>query len=377
LTQTEIIKRTNSIFNLDNRKEICYNTDNVDNMMKIQITGELIMKKSSLITKLTSTVLIAFLVLTGCSGKSDNTTVDTTASQADSSDQTTPDNSTSEPSSSTLVLTCGSKTASGDGSVELSLNSRTFKEGNTLTLTVPEGQHYIAFCLAKDVVSESILYLTDSTFTYTIPKLSISYPTGLSASSITVTARIPETSELTDAHNLALNPADLLDPDMNKISYTYSSYWDAKTYPHATTSTICRYASDETSKYQFEVRNAIDGFTQNTSHGSYPYQSWGPDSGFTTRDYIAIDFGHEVKVDTLALYIRADFPHDTYYTSMTVKFSDGTSQTFDLTNSSSVQEFDLGGITTSYIKITKLTMQDSSGWAGFTEVEVIGSEIIG
>ncbi|MGM9636392.1 MAG: hypothetical protein ACI3YK_00235, partial [Eubacteriales bacterium] len=308
-------------------------------------------------------MMAATLLLSSCGGgKETNTNTDTVTNEAQTGETTdTSDNET--PTSATISITCGSRSASGEGSVELTTTRTSFKKGNKVVVTLPEGQHYVAFCLAKDVLAESILYVSGNTFEYTIPTLTYSYPSELSAP--TITARIPDASELTASHNLALNPADLLDPDMVVTGYTFDAYWDGNVFPHATTSSICRFASSEESKYQFEARNAIDGFTQNNGHGNYPVQSWGPDSDFSTRTgYITIDFGHDVKVDTLNLYIRADFPHDTYFTSATIKFTDGSELDIDLTNSASVQSFDLGGRTTSSIKLTSLSMADPSGWAG-------------
>lgn len=322
-------------------------------------------------------MMAATLLLSSCgSGKEPDTTTDAGTGDAQTSSTNEAPATAETPTSATISITCGSRNASGEGTVELPTTRTSFKKGNKVVVTLPEGQHYVAFCLAKDVLDESILYVSGNTFEYTIPNLTYSYPTELSAP--TITARIPDVSELTAAHNLALNPADLLDPDMVVTGYTYDAYWDGNVFPHATTSSICRFATSEDSKYQFEARNAIDGFTQNNGHGNYPVQSWGPDSDFNTRTgYITIDFGHDVKVDTLNLYIRADFPHDTYFTSATIKFTDGSDLKIDLTNSASVQSFDLGGRTTSSIKLTTLSMNDPNGWAGLMEIEVIGSEIVG
>src|SRR5699024_11398160 len=72
----------------------------------------------------------------------------------------------------------------------------------------------------------------------------------------------------------------------------------------------------------FAARNAIDGIFENSSHGEYPYQSWGinrdPNAALT------LDFGREVLLDELRITERADFPHDNYWTRATVTFSDGS-----------------------------------------------------
>lgn len=302
------------------------------------------------------------------------TPVQTTTAPADS-EGANPD-TTPAVGEKTVSIVCGSKSASGDGSAELSLNSRNFREGEVITVTLPEGQHYVAFCLSKGNLEESILYVSGNEFSYTIPNVSYTYPAAM-ANNTTVTARIPDESELTASHNLALNPADLIDPAM-KINGSYKAYWDGNVYPHATTSSVHNFADGGKDKYDFEARNAIDGFTKNNGHGQNGLQSWGPAADFNTRSgFITIDFGHEVKADTLNIYIRADFPHDTYFTSAEIVFSDGSTETITLTNSAKAQTFDLGGKTTSSIKLTKMSKQDASGWAALMEIEVMGSEIVG
>ena len=36
-----------------------------------------------------------------------------------------------------------------------------------------------------------------------------------------------------------------------------------------------------------------------------------------------VDFGTEVEVEKLVFYLRADFPHDTYWKNIDIEFSDG------------------------------------------------------
>ena len=78
---------------------------------------------------------------------------------------------------------------------------------------------------------------------------------------------------------------------------------------------------------------------KNTSHGEYPYQSWGinrdPNAALT------LEFGRPVVLDELRLTLRGDYPHDNYWTSATVEFSDGDRMTLSLTNSRLPQRFPL------------------------------------
>jgi 4-deoxy-L-threo-5-hexosulose-uronate ketol-isomerase len=60
--------------------------------------------------------------------------------------------------------------------------------------------------------------------------------------------------------------------------------------------------------------------TENNGHGYYPYQSW---AGGAREDLeFLLDFGKEVEIDKFIFYLRADFPHDTYWKSLDIEFSD-------------------------------------------------------
>lgn len=334
--------------------------------------------QSKMITAL-SACLAAAAILSGCSDTSGDikgsTNVQTTL--APTADITTTPSSEGN-KDRTLTVTFGDKVSSGDGTVLLEVAKSEFKAGAVVNVELPEGEHYLAISISQDYVDEAIVYLPNGVFSYTIPNLAWSYPSELKrVARHTISARIPSDDELGAVQNLARNPLDLISKDSKIKNYTYAA-WSGDMYPHATTSSVCRLYDSEESKYQFEARNAIDGIKKNTSHGSYPYQSWGPDSNFSEKNgYIKIDFGHEVKVDSLNMYIRADFPHDTYFKKMKIEFSDGSSMRFDIEKSADEQAFEIGGVTTTYIKITELEKDDHNGWAAITEIEVMGTHVKG
>lgn len=72
----------------------------------------------------------------------------------------------------------------------------------------------------------------------------------------------------------------------------------------------------------FAARNAIDGVCENRSHGEWPYESWGINMQDDAE--MTVEFGQEVVTDRIVLYTRADFPHDNWWTQVTLTFSDGT-----------------------------------------------------
>lgn len=230
---------------------------------------------------------------------------------------------------------------------------KAYTAGDTVTIKLPEGQKYLMVCL-NAMMGEELVYVPDGTFTYKIPSGMNAYvPTFGSAINNTITARLPKAEELTEHRNLAENVYDL--------------DGSATAYPHATAS------SAHGNQSEFQARNAIDGFTANTGHGNYPYQSWGPnhESGYS---WMQVDFGREVYVDEVELYIRADFPHDVHYTSATLEFSDGTEMNIPMTRTSEGQVYTFDTIKTSYVKIKNLVPADSNTalWSGLMELKAYG-----
>ena len=63
-----------------------------------------------------------------------------------------------------------------------------------------------------------------------------------------------------------------------------------------------------------------------------------------------INFGREVEINSVAITIRTDFPHDTHFTSVTIEFSDGKTKTVSLRETAEPQVIELGSIKTSSIK---------------------------
>lgn len=230
---------------------------------------------------------------------------------------------------------------------------KSYTAGDKVTITLPAGEKYLMVCL-NSMMGEELVYVPGGKFTYTIPNNTNVYPPTFStAVTNTITARIPTEEELTGERNLAQNIYDLSGA--------------TNTYPHATA------RSEYANNAQFLSRNAIDGFTANTGHGDYPYQSWGPDhqNGY---QWIKIDFGREVYVNEVELYIRADFPHDVHYTSATLEFSNGTEKNITMKKTKEAQTYSFDTVKTSYVIVKNLVPSDSSTsvWEGLMEVKANG-----
>ena len=176
-----------------------------------------------------------------------------------------------------------------------------YKPGDKITVKLKDCK-FIKIKLG-DLLPESILYLPGKTFTFEIPfeKFGKSYnPEAFQGSRHNISVCEPADDEIYAYRNLALNPFD---------------HSGAKgTYPHAKANFVTR------GEICFEERNAIDGMTENNGHGYYPYQSW---AGGAREDLeFLLDFGKEVEIDKFIFYLRADFPHDTYWKSLDIEFSD-------------------------------------------------------
>jgi len=153
--------------------------------------------------------------------------------------------------------------------------------------------------------------------------------------------------------NLALNPCDA-----RTSSPTI--------FPHASTNSVSRDA------YNFEARNAIDGATLNGHHGEWPYQSWGP--LIRTDLWWKLEFGREVQIDTLRIMLRTDFPHDSYWKTAVVEFSDGSSIPLEMTSTSDFQDFTFKAKKVNWLRLTHLVSAENR-WSALIELEAWGNDL--
>ena len=137
-------------------------------------------------------------------------------------------------------------------------------------------------------------------------------------------------------------------------------------YPHAAASFVTR------NEPIFQARNAIDGVIENSFHGKYPYHSWS--AGAKTDMDFVLDFGKKIKVEKIIFYLRADFPHDTYWDSLSVVFDDKSSLKVDFIKTADCQEAILKEpIVTQTIKLCNFTQPiNPPSFAALTQIQVIG-----
>jgi hypothetical protein len=181
-------------------------------------------------------------------------------------------------------------------------------------------------------------------------------PESFAGKSHRVGVRALTKKEIKSYRNLALNPCDV----------RVTEHATPQIFPHSTTNSASRNAFD------FESRNAIDGVTQNGHHGVWPYQSWGPQ--LRNDLWWKVDFGRTVELDKLRLMVRADFPHDSYWKSADVEFSDGSRVSLQIGSSAAFQDFSFKKRRVSWLRIANLVAADPAKWCSFIEVEAWGRE---
>jgi len=79
-------------------------------------------------------------------------------------------------------------------------------------------------------------------------------------------------------------------------------------------------------------------------------------------------------VDKVRLMIRADFPHDSYWKSAVVEFSDGSEVPIKIGPSAGFQEFRFARRRVTWMRITHLVAADPAKWCSFIEVEAWGRD---
>lgn len=233
-----------------------------------------------------------------------------------------------------------------------------YKVGDKICFTNLTGNKYLVVNIENEL-SEALIYVPGNTLEFNIPfgDDSIPYaPNVFNGSAHTINMRIAREEEIYGYRNLAKNVMD------QRGTTTY--------YPHATANVETR------NEAVFAARNTIDGQTDNQGHGIWPFESWGT---WQREDAeLIVDFGREVEVNKIALYLRADFPHDTYWNALTIVFSDGTKKDVEPIKTSNAQYIEFDKKIIKWIKLTNFKMaNEPAEFAALTEIQVYGIDIKG
>ncbi|MBD8070025.1 hypothetical protein [Bacillus sp. PS06] len=229
-----------------------------------------------------------------------------------------------------------------------------YEEEDVIEVFVEQKNRFLMVKLDESIDS-TIVFIPDHSWKYKISKENTSFEAmpdhRFTNKRHYLAVRYATNEEITRYQNWALNPHDQKD---------FSG-----AYPHASANVETR--NDAT----FFACNAINGIYANNSHGSYPYQSWGINRQSDAT--LTIDFGRPIEVDKVSITIRADFPHDSYWTEVTVVFSDESSETFSLQKTKEPQFFSFEKRTVTNVRLTNLIKaKDESPFPALTEFEVYG-----
>ena len=232
--------------------------------------------------------------------------------------------------------------------------ARPYQEGDYLVIEETGGACHLTVTVDQTIKASNV-YLPDGKMTYRIPfgeSMRAYPPNAFQGPKHVVQARRMTDEEICTYRNLAENPAD--------------QRGDVTAWPHATANVETRGES------VFAARNVIDGWTINHNHGDWPFQSWG--IGLREDAWLNIDFCRPVQVNAIEIFLRADFPHDAYWTKTFITLSDGAEFAFDLVKTGEGQKFDLGEHTISSLKFDRMVKctDSESPFPALTELRVFG-----
>ncbi len=227
-----------------------------------------------------------------------------------------------------------------------------YHEGDYITLAIEEeGLYYLQL---DEGLGKQVVYLKEEA-SFLIPvqenRLTCYHPSAFKSKIHLITL---EKAFGLGRRNLALNP--------------YDHHFTTNIYPHASANVETR------GEMVFAARNAIDGVLANSGHGLYPYASWGINQD--PKAELHLDFGHSVLIDEVRLTLRADWPHDSWWTEATLLDSEGEVTILPLKKTAQPQRF-----ARNPKKITSLSLcnlkkaDDPSPFPALTQIEVWGYDL--
>lgn len=229
-----------------------------------------------------------------------------------------------------------------------------YEDGDKVMLTLDQAGQFVKVKI-DDAMAETIIFVKGKTWTFEIPSeknIKVSYPTyAFAGEKHYLSFGIPSEEEVYAYRNLTFNPID-----QNKKE---------EAYPHASANVETR------NEATFFARNAIDGVLANEDHGFWPYQSWGINRQADAA--MRVLFGKEVEVNRAGIALRADYPHDSYWTQATLEFSDGSREVVSLEKDKDLQFFDFEKRNVEWVEIKELIKaEDESPFPALTQLEVYG-----
>ena len=248
----------------------------------------------------------------------------------------------------------GSVLASAEHPEEAWLSvDRAYQPGDVIRIS---GAKHLDVRLDQSLPSGEV-FLPDETMTWPVPagEHRLAYAPGLfEAPRHLILAKAVTGQALSASRVLSRNPADLRG--------------DTDFFPHCTANVETR------NEACFCARNVIDGIRLNTFHGEWPFQSWG--IGAREDAWCRLDLGRTVIAEKMALTLRADFPHDAYWTAGHAVLSDGTDIAFSLRKTADRQWISLENREIRWLRLERLVKSDDpSAFPALRQWEVFGRDL--
>lgn len=230
-----------------------------------------------------------------------------------------------------------------------------YKPGDRIALEIGTPGQYVVVQF-EDTMPPALIYVQKREINFPIPfgPQAVTYsPKSFTGACHIIRARFARPDELTVRRNLACNPYDI--------------HGDSGYFPHASANVETR------GEAVFAARNAIDGVYENDAHGVWPYQSWGINRD--PRAALTLAFGRPVLLDELRLTLRADYPHDSWWTRAAVVFDDGSREVLELQKTALPQAFPLAPRRVCSLCLQELIKADDpSPFPALTQLEAWGVE---
>lgn len=233
---------------------------------------------------------------------------------------------------------------------------KSYDPGDLIVLTA-SGSGVFLVVSFDSTLPPTLIYLTGGQMIYPIPfgQLRDAHsPTSFTGGRHRILARIARPEEISGRRNLALNPHD-----MPMVTTGF---------PHATANVETR------NEAVFFARNAIDGETLNTDHGKWPFSSWGINCDENAA--LTIHFGKMVKVDQAIIHLRADFPHDAWWSSAQLCFSNGFEWGVTFEKTGNGQSFAFPEQIVEWVRFERLVKADDpSLYPALTQIQLWGTHV--
>ena len=231
-----------------------------------------------------------------------------------------------------------------------------YMEGDFFVITSEDSE--FLFVKLDATMKEALLYLPEKYFEYAIPAEDIRksgyHEDAFSGKTHTISVREATDEEIKEERIVSLNP--------------YAKHNERRFFPNAYANFVTRESPC------FFERNAIDGVCENKSHGGYPYHSWAGGAREDLEYYL--DFGNEIETEKIVVFLRADFPHDTYWKSFDIEFSDKSIVHCEFEGTDAGQTITFPKTKTTSIHLTNFKQVTTPlSWAALSQIEVYGNYI--